>query len=525
MHKFIAGHNHTSHPEEEDVRSGDQVVGRVIVLQVGVAGLFGVSGFLRVEHADGPEPTGEPGIEHVFVLDEVGGLNRGVERPGGLQGLFRSAFHHIAAVGQVVSGNALSPPELTGDAPVADIFHPVFVGVAVFVGNEFDFSAFHAFEGILGQGVHFQEPLGGEFGLDDGVAALGITDGGDVVHGLFEVAGFFEHLGNFFAGDEAVFSNQDLGLFIEPAVVVDDVEHGQVVAQADFVVVHVVGGGHFQAARSEVHFDISVFNDGNFLVNQRNQDFLSFQPVVAFVRRVDADSGIRHNGLGAGGGDDDVLVGRVALSVRDEIAHMVELAGGVLVLDLFVADGGQAHGIPVNHTDALVDISFLVEINEGVDDGFAQVRVHRKLGAVPVATGAEFAELVQDDAAVFFLPFPGVLEELLTGEVFLADALGFQFGDDFVLGGDAGVVGSGHPAGVLAVHPCLADEHIIERVVEHVAHMQNTRDIGRGNHNRIGGSPIGLRMKKFVLQPVGVPFVLHFRRVVILRLRIHLSQK
>ena len=247
--------------------------------------------------------------------------------------------------------------------------------------------------------------------------------------------------------------------------------------------------------------------------------------MVAFVGGVDADGGIRQNGFGTGGCYDDVLVCRVALSVRNEIAHMVELAGGVLVLDLFVADGGQAHGVPVDHADAFVDVSFLIEIDEGVDDGFAQVRVHRELGAVPVAAGAELAELVQDDAAVFFFPFPGGFEEFLAGEVFLADAFGLQLRDDLVFGGDAGVVGSGDPAGVLAVHPCLADEHVIERIVEHVAHMQDARDIGRGNHNRIGGPFVRLRMKKLVLQPVGIPFVLHFRRVVILRLRIHLAQK
>ena len=35
-------------------------------------------------------------------------------------------------------GNAVSPPELAGDAPVVELGHPLHVGFAVLVGSEAD---------------------------------------------------------------------------------------------------------------------------------------------------------------------------------------------------------------------------------------------------------------------------------------------------------------------------------------------------------------------------------------------------
>ena len=43
------------------------------------------------------------------------------------------------------------------------------------------------------------------------------------------------------------------------------------------------------------------------------------------------------------------------------------------------------------------------------------------------------------------------------------------------LGGDAGVVGAGHPEGVVALHPPPSDQDVLERVIERVAQVQVPR--------------------------------------------------
>ena len=64
-------------------------------------------------------------------------------------------------------------------------------------------------------------------------------------------------------------------------------------------------------------------------------------------------------------------------------------------------------------------------------------------------------------------------------------ALGELALDDH-LGGDAGVVGARLPQHVAAVHPLIAAEHVLQRVVERVAHVQVAGDVGRRNDDAIG---------------------------------------
>ena len=77
------------------------------------------------------------------------------------------------------------------------------------------------------------------------------------------------------------------------------------------------------------------------------------------------------------------------------------------------------------------------------------------------------------------------------------------------------MVCTGHPAGIFSVHAGLADEHVIQGVVEHMAHMEYTGNVRRRNHYRIRFPAVGLGMEKPVFQPPVIPFVLYFRGIVL----------
>ena len=57
---------------------------------------------------------------------------------------------------------------------------------------------------------------------------------------------------------------------------------------------------------------------------------------------------------------------------------------------------------------------------------------------------------------------------------------------DHHLGGDAGMVGAGLPQHVLAAHALEAAQHVLQRVVERMAHMQRAGHVGRRNHDAVG---------------------------------------
>ena len=292
-------------------------------------------------------------------------------------------------------------------------------------------------------------------------------------------------------------------------MVVDNLQDGEVVTEADFIVVDVVGGRNLEAAGTEVHLHVIVLDDGDLPVNQGDEHLLAIEPEVAFVLGVHADGGIGHDGLRTGGGNYQELVRGIAVAVRDEVAEMVEMALGVLVDYLIVRNGGEGHGIPVNHAYALVNPAFLVEIDESVDDGFRELRLHSEACAVPVAGTAKLSELLQDNAAVLFLPLPGMTQELFPADVFLGDALGLELGNHLAFSSYGSVVRARNPAGVLAVHAGLADEDIVKGIVQYMPHVQDSCHIGRRYHYGIRLFIVGFAVEAFMGKPPGIPLVFH----------------
>ena len=66
-----------------------------------------------------------------------------------------------------------------------------------------------------------------------------------------------------------------------------------------------------------------------------------------------------------------------------------------------------------------------------------------------------------------------------------------QLAFDDHLRGDAGVIHAGLPEHVPAAHALEADENVLQRVVQRMAHMQGAGDIGRRNDD---GEGLGVRL-------------------------------
>ena len=280
---------------------------------------------------------------------------------------------------------------------------------------------------------------------------------------------------------------------------------------AEVVVVDVVRGSDFEGAGAEFAFHILVVDEGDGAVDKGHDGAFALVLGVALVVRVHTDGRVAEDGLRARGGDGDEFA-RLAL---DGVTHIIELGMQFLVDHLLVGDGGEGLGVPVDHAHAAIDLAFAVEVDENVDDRFGEVGVHGEFGAVPVAGGAEFAELLEDDAAVFLFPLPGIFEELLAGQGFLVDALFLEEVDHLGFGGDGGVVGAGHPDGVEAEFAGAAYQHVLDGVVEHVAHVKHARHIWRRNHDGVCRTPIRLGVKHAMVGPIFVPFVFYNSGIVL----------
>ena len=168
-HEVAAEHDHAGDPEEEDVEAGDEQGGGVEGGEIGgevrgsrfeVRGgrqMQGSFAALRMtillciagpaEDGEGEQAGGEPGVEDVGLLRDLGGAAGGAGG-GGLAG-----DGDGGAGGAVPCGDAMAPPELAGDAPVVDVVHPLDVGLGVHLGSEADVAVADGGDGFGGDGV------------------------------------------------------------------------------------------------------------------------------------------------------------------------------------------------------------------------------------------------------------------------------------------------------------------------------------------------------------------------------------
>ncbi|RWX47565.1 hypothetical protein H206_06312 [Candidatus Electrothrix aarhusensis] len=215
---------------------------------------------------------------------------------------------------------------------------------------------------------------------------------------------------------------------------------------------------------------------------------------------------ITQHGLRAGGGHD-----HFAGTVRIGIAEVIELALGGIVLHLIVRQGGETARAPVDDVVALVDQPFVIEANKDLTHGFGQAIIHSEAFSVPIAGSAHPFELVDNGAALFFLPLPDPLNEFFSAQVMAGCILCGQLSLHHVLGGNASMIRAWYPEGVITLHAVVTGQQILESVVQSMANMEHAGNVGRWNHNGKGILTLcHFRSKGLMFQPVVVPALLYF---------------
>ena len=275
----------------------------------------------------------------------------------------------------------------------------------------------------------------------------------------------------------------------ELAFDVEDADPCETVTVADLEVVEVVRRGDLHRAGALLGIGIFVGDDRDQAADQWQHDVLADQMRVALVIRIHRDAAIAQHCLRTRGGDDDER-GRIFLIEAlafERIAQMPEVTLDLDLLHFEIGDRGQQLRIPVHKALVLVDQTLAMQLNEHLHDGLGQALVHGEAFARPVAGCAKALQLIDDDAAAFGLPLPDALEKRLAAHLAATGLLALhQLALDHHLGGDAGMVGAGLPQHVAAAHALEATQHVLQRVVEGVAHMQRTGHVRRRDHDRIG---------------------------------------
>ena len=216
--------------------------------------------------------------------------------------------------------------------------------------------------------------------------------------------------------------------------------------------------------------------------------------------------------------DDDVGVPglELALRVLQGELDVDGRAGIVLILDLGLGQRRLVLGAPVHGLQALVDIALAVHLAEDLDLLGLKGLVHGLIGMLPVAEDAEAAEAAH-------LTVDEVLCKGLTGVAELRDRHGLVVElvllDDGGFNGHAVVVPAGNIGRVIAAHRMGADDEVLERLIERVAHV----DIAVGERRAVVQDERGLALVLFEHQAVDVDLVpvLQHARLALRQARAH----
>ena len=391
LHVLQTGEDHARHPEENDIVAGDESVRRIEIFQL-------LCLFRPAEGRERPKRRAEPGVQRILVLMQIGAaaLRAGMRRFAG--------DNHLAAVRAVPRRDPVAPPQLTGNAPVFDIFHPVIIRLVHTLRNKLDLSVAHAVHRGLRQRLHLDEPLLGHARFDHRTAAVA---GADIVLDVLnanEEALLLQIADDRLSGFQTAHAAVLAAILVDAAVLVHHVDDFKVVAQTDLEVVRVVGGGDLHDASSEILLHIGIGHDRNLTANQRQDQRFADDILITLVLRVHRDGGIAQHRLGTGRRQL-----QIAGAVLEGIAQVPEMTRLLLKFHLRVRNGGLAVRAPVDDALAAIDQALLIQTDKDLAHGLRAALVEREALPLPIAGGAELFQLLHDASAVLALPVPGAL--------------------------------------------------------------------------------------------------------------------
>ena len=262
-------------------------------------------------------------------------------------------------------------------------------------------------------------------------------------------------------------------------VLIENVDLRQVVGLTHGVIVGVVSRGDLDETGAKVGVDMPILKDGDLAVDDGELNGLTHEGGLLGILRRDCNARVAEHGLGARGGNDDVVLAVDRLSQR--VAQVPQVALLVLVLGLVVRDGGGAVGAPVDDALAAVNQTVVVPVAEDLAHGLGIVLVHGEALVVEVDGAAHTLDLLDDDAAVLVGPIPASVDKLVATDLQAANALALELLVDLGLRGDTGVVGAEHPARGLTTHAGHTDDGVLDGVVGGVTHVELAGHVGRRN--------------------------------------------
>ena len=410
----------------------------------------------------------------------------------------------------------MPPPKLAGDAPRLDIFHPVEIGFFPSLRHDLDRTRAHGLNRGLGQGLGIDIPLIGQPWLNHLARAVAIRRLDHAILHLIEQTCGLNGGDHFLARlkpieTQIVCRDQPIDCLHNAGFGIEHVEHVsglEACTFADFEIVKVMAGRNLNRARPQFRIRMLIGHNRDFTARNRQANGFPDQRLIAIILWIYRDRHIGEHRFRSRGRNQNMPT-----AIGQRIAKMPKLSVHFARFDLKVRNRGFQARIPIHQPFVAIDQPLIIEIDKDLEDGAAKAFIHRKAFIGPIHRAAKAAQLAGDLPAGLFLPVPDFGDKVLAREVGALLPLGIELTFDHHLRCNTRMVCADDPERILALKPGVADQNILQRIVERMADMQVARHIGRRIDDRIGFSigAIGAECARFF--PMGIPFGLNGRRI------------
>ena len=169
----------------------------------------------------------------------------------------------------------------------------------------------------------------------------------------------------------------------------------------------------FQNSGAEFGIDQFISDNWNVFARERPPDPFTDKVCVPLVVRRNGHRGISHNRFRPRRRHFQKPAG----FINQFITHKIETSFLRLIDDFLVGQRCLRGRIPVNHAPSAIDQPLVVKIDKNLLNGANVIGVKSVALARPVAGTAEPLQLLNNDAAMFVLPFQNALQEFFAAKI------------------------------------------------------------------------------------------------------------
>ena len=230
----------------------------------------------------------------------------------------------------------MSPPELSGYAPVSDVVCPVKIGLVHSLRYELNLTVFYSITCRFNHFIHFYKPLLFDKRLNYAVTAVTGTYIVAVVFYLAKKSKAVKLLYYLLSSLISIKTFVLAAIFIDGSIIIHNVDFREAMALTYFEVVRVVSRSNLNYTCTKFHIYIAILNHRDFTLCYRKPNCLPLKIGISLILRIYRYSCISKHGLRTGGGKFKE-VGCTRLSIfHNRVFDMPEMSCLLFVFNLCI---------------------------------------------------------------------------------------------------------------------------------------------------------------------------------------------